>query len=201
MSLGSIAKSSSTVDPNSFANKNSVEEYSKAATRQLTNFMIYGKTRPLREVAQLQKDSTFVITDNVKVRLFKGFHLYDASSLPSTEIFAKFSKYYFSYDKVSVLPTYTMTEQWRTLRKKHLNKIQQDIFSSENTKSYTFKGMQIEEKEFKINIERIELHGVATLVETENTRYFFQFISQEKKDAYFRRAYLKKYLNFYLKIR
>jgi hypothetical protein len=203
MAIGNLTNSTPTKKESPFEKQNArmINRADERASKQLTAYLIHGDIRPVREVAQLTKDSTFLITDHVKVRLFKGFRLHRTSTLPTTRMFAKYSKYYFSYDKVSVNPNKSMTAHWKALRSKLLRRANEGVFSSEDIKSYSFKGLQIEEKEFKITLSSLELHGIATLVESEGKRYFFHFIAQEKSGTYFRRAYLKKYMNFYLKIR
>lgn len=163
--------------------------------------LIYGLSAPMREVAQLKKDSLFPILPNVNVRLFKGFHLYDTSFSEATQLLAKFSKYCFFYNRVKKLPNKSITQQWEDLRKKLARRTFGSQFSYKDTKTYTFKGLQIEEKSFQIKILNFDVHGVATLVDAGDTYYFFHFLSKEKKGHRFDFHYLKKYLDYYLKIR
>jgi len=172
----------------------------RTSSLKATDFVV-GKGKRIREVMQLRKDSTFPIIDHVNIRLFKGFHLYDPAPFPYTEILAKFAKYYFFYDRVEKSPTLSMSGQWEKLRSTSANRVTSSLVSHEEVKNYTYKGLQIEEQDFKVLFGEGELHGVATLVEFENTRYFFQFIAKEKTGTYYRRTFLRKYLNFYLKIR
>lgn len=163
--------------------------------------LIYGLTTPMREVAQLKKDSLFPILPNVNVRLFKGFHLYNTSFSGTTQLLAKFSKYCFFYNRTKKIPNRSMTQQWEDLRKKLARRNFNSQFSYKDTKTYIYKGLQIEEKSFQIKILNFDVQGVATLVDAGDSYYFFHFLSKEKKGHRFDFSYLKKYLNYYLKIR
>ena len=162
---------------------------------------IVGKNKPLQELMQLTQTGTFPIIPHVEVHLFKGFHIYDASGFANTEILAKFSKYYFFCDRVEKSPNESLTNQWATLRNELTQQVYGSAFSYNDSKSYTYKDLKIEEKEFTILSDQTELQGIATLVEFENTRYFFHFISKEKEGTYFKATFLKKYMDYYLKIR
>ncbi|AXG69773.1 hypothetical protein KORDIASMS9_02000 [Kordia sp. SMS9] len=180
-----------------------VERKSKASLQNIigknTTFLLVGP-RPMKEVFQLKKDSLFPVIPYVNIHLYKGFHLYDASLLLTSQLFAKFSKYYFFYDRVKKSSYQSMTNQWTEIRGKLAGRIEGTNFSHEETKNYHFKELQIAEKEFKITASGLELHGLATLVEDKTHRYFFHFISKEKEGTYFNAPFLKKYLNYYLKI-
>ncbi len=182
-----------------------VDRKSKNSFRNLINknpaILMLGRFVPMRQVAHLKKDSLFPVHPNINVHLFKGFHLYDARSLPTAQLFAKFSKYYFFYDRIKKNASQSTTDQWTQLRDKLTSKITEAQFSYEDIKNYTYKGLQIEEKKFTITAADLELQGVATLIEAEDIRYFFHFISKEKKTHPFDVSYLKKYLDFYLKIK
>lgn len=163
---------------------------------------IVGKRKRLREVIQLQKDSLFPIIPHVNIRLFKGFHIYDPANFTNTPILAKFSKYYFFYNVEDVSDSETLTQQWARLRKTITDKVFYSDFKYNDYKSFSFKNtLTIEEKEFTITTEGKSLHGVATLIESKNKRYFFHFISKEKQEKVPNYRYLARYLNYYLKIR
>ncbi|MEM6685088.1 MAG: hypothetical protein AAF617_04765 [Bacteroidota bacterium] len=187
----SLKKARRTLE-RSFSNSNS--------NVKVTDFIV-GKNVPIREIMQLRKDSVFPIIDHVNVRLFERFHIFDATTYENTEILAKFSKYYFLYDRVDASPIVNMGDQWVTLRNAIANGAASNIISQEKTKEYNFKGMQIEEHDFKVLYGNGQLHGVATLIEHDGKRHFFQFVSKEKNGTYFRRSYLRRYLNYYLKIK
>ncbi|KAB8151736.1 hypothetical protein EZY14_017695 [Kordia sp. TARA_039_SRF] len=176
------------------------KKFREIASVRTTDF-IAGKNKIVREVTQLTKDSTLPILEHVTLKLFDKFHMYDTSSLPNTEVLAKFAKYYFFYDRVEKSPNLSMSAQWEQLRNAIANSVTTSVVALENGKNRTYKDMKIEEIDFKILYNNAELHGVATLIEFENTRYFFQFFSKEKAATHFRRNYLRKYLDYYLKIR
>ena len=155
----------------------------------------------LREVIQLEKDSVFPIIEHVNVRLFKRYHIFDTTPFEGTEILAKFSKFYFLYNRVEASPTVAMADQWLAIRNTLAENVTSSIISQEKIKNHTFKGMEIEQRDFKVLYNGGQLHGVATLIEYEGQRHFFQFISKEKDGTYLRRTYLRRYLNYYLKIR
>ncbi|PTX58707.1 hypothetical protein C8N46_11215 [Kordia periserrulae] len=166
-----------------------------------TTDFIVGKNKNIREVTQLYRDSTLPVLEHVTIRLFEKFHMYDTSPFPNTEVLAKFSKYYFFYDRVEKSPNMSMSKQWEQLRNTIANNVTTCVVVLEKGKNRTYKNMEIEEIDFKILYNGAELHGVATLIAFENTRHFFQFFSREKQAAHFRRNYLRKYLDYYLKIR
>ncbi|MEM6718388.1 MAG: hypothetical protein AAF611_03635 [Bacteroidota bacterium] len=201
MSFNDNSSSNPTEDPNIKKISNNDRVLKQKFRRTNAAHLVQGIPWPMRETLQLQKDSLFPIVPNVNVRLFKGFHLYDTSVLKNTAIFAKFAKYYFFYDRVEKSSTTTMSRQWENMRNTLINRMTPSVFSQEEIKNYTFKDIQIEEHDFKILFDSGELHGVATLVEFEDTRYFFHLISKEKPETHFRRTFLRKYLDYYLKIR
>jgi hypothetical protein len=162
---------------------------------------IVGKNRRLRQVIQLKKDSTFPIVPYVNLRLFKAFRMYDTAAFPTTPIFAKYSKYYFFYNRVKKYSKQSLTNQWATLRNELTRKVFGSSFTFNDQKNYVYKGMIIKEKEFTILSNNTELHGVATLLEFEGMRYFFHFISKEKEGKRLNTRFLKKNIDYYLKIK
>ncbi|WP_298426483.1 hypothetical protein [uncultured Kordia sp.] len=162
---------------------------------------IIGKGKRLREITQLEKDSTIPIIPNVKVRLFKGFHVYDSKEFPSIPILASYSKYHFFYDVQKKNPEQSMSEQWSIIREKLAERAYKGYFVYQYPKEYKVDDLLINETEFSISTKGNIVYGVATLVEYKNKRYFFQFISKEKEDKEPNYNYLRKYLNYYLKIK
>lgn len=197
-----ISSSSTTTQTDPFMQEIIQNEKKKRRNTVKINVPDYivGKNKPLRELMQLTQTGTFPIIPHVNVHLFKDFHIYDASGFLNTQILAKFSKYYFFCDRVDKAATESLTSQWATLRNELTRTVNGSTFSFDDHKNYTFKNLKIEEKEFTILSAGTELQGVATLVEFENTRYFFHFISKEKEGKYFNATYLRKYMNYYLKI-
>ncbi|WP_420574847.1 hypothetical protein [Kordia sp.] len=174
---------------------------SRKISRVKVSRFIVGKNKRLREVTQLKKDSIIDIVPNVQVRLYKGFHMYNSSVFPSTPILAKYSKFHFFYDVQDVKTDVSMVDQWVSLRKKFINEANDDYFYHERYKTYDFKGLKVREEKFSILVDGIVIYGAATLVEHKNKRYFFHFISKEAIDASPNYMYLRRYLNYYLKIR
>lgn len=162
--------------------------------------LLTGKMVPGKELLQLQKDSVFPVTEHVNVHLYKKFHLYDSAITSTTELFGKFSKYYFFYDRVEKSASESIVDQWEVLRSKcSRRQIATSIFLHKKFKEYSFKNVTVEEHKFTILWDTIEMQGIAALVETENDRFFFHFISKEKKGHKFDTSFLRKYLNLYLK--
>ncbi|WP_298509990.1 hypothetical protein [uncultured Kordia sp.] len=183
------------VDPE--VNKKLEDDFMK----MISNALLTGKMSPGQELMQLEKDSVFPVTENVKVHLYKKFHLYDPAIATTVELFGKFSKYYFFYDRVSTSASESIENQWKKLRVKSAKtQVPASNFSHKNIKKYTSKNLHIEEHTFTISWDHIEMQGVATLVETENDRFFFHFVSKEKKGHKFDTSFLKKYMDLYLKI-
>lgn len=162
---------------------------------------IIGKGKTLREVTQLTKDSIVTILPKVQVRLFKGFHIYDSKPFPNTPILASYSKYHFFYDVQKKNANQSISEQWSILREKLAESSYDGYFLYQYPKEYTVDDLLINETEFSISTKGNIVYGAATLVEYKNKRYFFQFISKEKEDKPPNYNYLRKYLNYYLKIR
>lgn len=162
---------------------------------------IIGQEKQLREITQLTKDSIIDIIPNVQVRLFKGFHIYDSEAFPSTPILASYSKYHFFYDVQKKNADQSISEQWSILREKLAESSYNGYFVYQYPKEYTVDDLLINETEFSISTKGNIVYGAATLVEYKNKRYFFQFISKEKEDKQPNYAYLRKYINYYLKIK
>jgi len=170
--------------------------------KNIPAYLITGKMSPPQKLMQLQKDSIFSVAANINVVLNEKFQLKNPSITPTIQLFATFSNYYFFYDRVEKSNKKTISDQWAHLRSKLSKRmIPTSTFSYENIKNYTFKNLNIEEKEFTILYDDIELQGFARLVATENECYFFHFISQEKKGKNFDTAFLKKQLDSYLEIK
>lgn len=209
--VGVADTNSSTTTENDLLLKELIEKQDKKRKRErarqrrlpkvaAANFIV-GRNKPLREVIQLEKDSTFQIREHVKVRLFKRFHIYDTTEFPTTPIIAKFAKFYFFHDVAEKSPGETITSQWETLRRELSEEVYGSVFSSSEIRSYTYKDLNVKLKKFTISSGNTEVQGVAALVEAEDKNYFFQLISNERKGKDFDVRFLMKYLNFYLKIR
>lgn len=162
---------------------------------------IVGKNNPLKEITQLSKDSIIDIIPNVQVRLFKGFHVYDTSNFPDTPILASYSKYHFFYDVQDKVADQSMSEQWSIIREKLAESSYDGYFLYQYPKESKIDDLLINKTEFSISLQDNTVYGVVTLVEYKNKRYFFQFISKERSGKEPNYGYLRKYLNYYLKIK
>ncbi|WP_046756126.1 hypothetical protein [Kordia jejudonensis] len=161
---------------------------------------ITGEEDRLKEITQLSEDSIVNIIPNVEVRLFKGFHMYETKDFSDTPIVASYSKYHFFYDVQPKVEDQTLSEQWSIFREKLAERSYNGYFMYDYPKKYKSDDFLIEETEFSISLKGNVIYGVATLIEYKNKRYFFQFISKERDDKDPNYAYLRKYLNYYLKI-
>ncbi|WP_430411865.1 hypothetical protein [Kordia sp.] len=162
---------------------------------------IIGEEKELVEVTQLTKDSIITITPNIQVRLFKGFHVYDSEEFPDVPVLASYSKYHFFYDVKEKVADQSMSEQWSIIREQLAENSYDGYFMYQYPKESNIGDLAINETEFSISTKNNTVYGVATLVEHKNKRYFFQFISKEKRDASPNYNYLRKYINYYLKIK
>ena len=173
---------------------------SKKRTKINAAAFIIGQEKQLQEITQLKKDSIIDIIPNVQVRLFKGFHVYDSKPFPNIPILTSYSKYHFFYDVQDIVAEQSMSEQWSILREKIAENNYDGYFLYQYPKEYEVDDLLINETEFSISTKGNIIYGVATLVEYKNKRYFFQFISKERGEKEQNYNYLRKYLNYYLKI-
>ncbi|QHI36759.1 hypothetical protein IMCC3317_21290 [Kordia antarctica] len=162
---------------------------------------IIGEHTALQEVLQLKKDSVFSVIPHITVKLRGGFHMFNTSEMPTTAVFAKYSKYYFSYDSIAKAENESMTFQWESFRENLVAQKPGSTISIQENMKYTYKGMNIEKKEFTISSLGTHIRGVATLIEFEGMCYFFQFAAEDRTSRESSYHYLRKYLDMYLKIR
>jgi len=162
---------------------------------------IVGNKKKLREVTQLKEDSIINVIPNVQVRLFKGFHVYDSKPFPNIPVVASYSKFHFFYDVQDKVAEQSISEQWSILREKLAESNHKGYFMYQYPKEYEIDDLLINETEFSISTKGNIIYGVASLVEYKNKRYFFQFISKERVEKEQNYNYLRKYLNYYLKVK
>lgn len=180
----------------------STSSYPKRKREKIdATYFFIGEGNRLREITQLTSDSIIKIVPNVEVRLFKGFHIYDSKRYPNSPILASYSKYRFFYDRVEKEKDISMSEQWSIMREKLAESVYNGYFIYQYPKEYKVDDLVVNETEFSISTKDNIVYGVATLVEYKNERHFFQFISKERDDKDPNYNYLRRYLNYYLKIK
>lgn len=164
-------------------------------------YFFIGKGNRLREITQLKKDSIINIIPDVEVHLFKGFHIFDSKPYPKSPILASYSKYHFFYDVQETVKNQSISEQWSIMREKMAENAYNGYFLYQYPKKYKIDDLLVTETEFSISTTGNIVYGVATLVAYKNKCHFFQFISKEKEGKSPNYNYLRKYLNYYLKIK
>ena len=140
---------------------------------------------------RVNKDTSFMVAKHLKIVMHKKYYMSIAKNdmLPVLAISRGYS---FIHNKVKTDKSKSLIQQWVSLRKDFSSDFEYTIL-----KEYEFENMKIIEVNFTYNGYR-DIYGASKLVEIDNNRYFFHFAFKQQTPDF---KMLRKYLNYYVKVR
>jgi len=160
-------------------------------TQQKAIYYLANKNRVKIKRKKVKKDTSFMIAKRLKLIMHKKYYMsiLKNNELPVLSIYRGYS---FTYNKVIKDKSKSLSEQWINYRRTLAPGIK--VF---DVKKYEFEGIKVEEKNFMIPGAR-NIYGVSKLIEIDENRYYFHYFFKQEFEDY---NMLRKYLNFYIKIK